>query len=193
MLAWRERLWWADGEQWAKTIFKRTVWKKAWTKNVHHVSLCPFFFFLVLTISKLCCLCWPTASLWLSKIGQVKRDSRASLIQFDRTAGCSEFDQLIKWEQRNCPPSVPLKAVHVPVSLPYLFYYAAALIKIKYMFWVGKGPYCTSSSSFTARIKQQAECSTARFSCVEQLFSNILFRMCWGWNMSIMNLSSSWE
>lgn len=28
------------------------------------------------------------ASPWLSKIGQVKRDSGASLIQFDKTAGC---------------------------------------------------------------------------------------------------------
>lgn len=57
-------------------------------------------FHFVLSISKLPFLCWPATSLWLSKIGQVKRDSGASLIQFDGTAGCSEFDQPVEQEQR---------------------------------------------------------------------------------------------
>lgn len=52
------------------------------------------------------------ASPWLSKIGQVKRDSGASLIQFDRTAGYSEFDLLISREQgRNRAPH-PVKVLH---------------------------------------------------------------------------------
>lgn len=169
--------------------------KSAFDKNVHRVSLAPFSFFLAaLSISVLSFLCWLAASLWLSKIGQVKRDSRASLIQFDRTAGCWEFDRLIKREQRNrSPPSFLLRAAHVLVPLLYLFYYAAALTRMKYVFCAEMGPHRSSFSSSTAQIKQQAECSAVGFSSVEQLFSNVLFKMCWGWNMSIMNLSSSWE
>lgn len=74
------------------------------SRNAFRVSLCPDFP-VVLSISKLSFLWWTAASLWLSKIGQVKRDSRASLIQFDRTAGCAEFDPLMKREQRcSCSP-----------------------------------------------------------------------------------------
>lgn len=59
------------------------------------------------------------------------------------------------------------------------------------MCWKCTTPY--SSSFFAAQIKRQAESSSAGLSSVEHLFSNILFKMCWGWNMSIMNLSSGWE
>lgn len=102
-----------------------------------------FFFIVALSTSKLCFLCWLAASPWLSKIGQVQQDSGASLIQFDRTAGGWEFDQLIKREQRyGTPPHHPLhplKVVQTPLPMLHLFLLCSCTYydKICVLYWKG--------------------------------------------------------
>lgn len=153
---------------------EKNVWSLSKTFAVFHFILV----LVVLSISELSFRGWLAASLWLSKIGQVKQDSGASLIQFDGTTGYSEFDPFIKWEQRrNCTPSFKSSSRALRCCC-ICFVMQPQLLRWNVYFVLREGTAPRSfPQSFSAQIKQQAENRSAGFSSVEQPIQSHSFQV----------------